>query len=412
MPPVLPSNENAVPFPLSPLPYALLFLFLVLVPLHQFYPPLLSLHPELLLIGLILVTAGLEIFLFKSQSVSWDALFILLLCLLLVGAPLITSLMSTLSLEVVGEAEYKSWVKMLVVAPVIYLVFSGRRRETLVAALCAAIGILAIVFWYRYRVLGEVREFDARPLLQIKNGDPNFLCVLFGVGIPLALLKMKSELQKGQRTPAILYALLAFGFFASAVATESRMGLLAIGGGIFFLVLQLPSRVRRWGLLLLFLGATFALSQSSVWERFVHLLDRSNELRLGSMRAGLGMFASRPLFGHGWDSAPDHFFYYAGYPRLISETFPLEVHNTPLQILAELGLYGFALFMALFAFVGIKAFRSESKVFPFVTAALMILSFNLMTLPLQNKDFLVLLLVALASISAGPWTKFSSPTSR
>jgi O-antigen ligase len=128
-------------------------------------------------------------------------------------------------------------------------------------------------------------------------------------------------------------------------------------GGFIGLMCLLPALiVIEWrNKTLLFFG--FALVVAGIiampgvyWERVASLFDFAAErnddfailTRLETMRTALRLGLANPLFGVGIDN----FIYRAAY----FSPFRLVVHNTFLQIFAELGLVAFAVFMGIIAY--------------------------------------------------------------
>ncbi len=385
---------QSLPLLLTPLPYLAAFVFLVVTSLHQEWEVLAQIHLELLVTAAALGAAAVS--LIAERRALDRARVLTLICLVLIGAPLVSSLANNGFLGVVDAPEYRSWVKMLCVAPAIYLFCSGKSAERFLDVIFLSNLVFAGVFLYRFFVLGEAREYDARPLLQWKNGDPNFMCLIFAAPIPLVLYRISSWRISAKKQIA-RHVFLAAVFLFCAVVTESRMGLLSIAAAFGYLLRRMPRSMQAAALVL---GA--GLFYGGISERFAHVADASNYYRVKSMIAGFELFTTSPFFGHGWDSGMTHFFEVAGYPRFLSETPPLNVHNTPLQLLAELGFYGLAAYTALIVFTLREIRANPHPIAVYSLASLIIVLMNLMTLPLQSKDFVLLLVVSLAALNASP----------
>ncbi len=389
------------PFFLTPIPYLMVFLFITIAPVHLFSRFLMDVHLELWIALAVISSTFLEYFVFQSLTVSYDAKLLLFLCLLLMGAPLVSSLGNEQHFSVLLNWEYLSWAKMLFLGPFLFLSFSGKRRGLLIETLLFSSAVLALIFWYRYGILHEVREYDLRPTLKMKNGDPNFICLLFVTPVPLVLYRISRILDPVHPIKLFYYGGILGLLLSGAIASESRMGIISLVIGLIYLLFALPRSLRRIALFLFLAVGGVILFFGGITERFVHIQDESNRMRIRTLINGFTLFSTSPAVGHGWDTAPNFFFESSGYPRLISETPPLAIHNTPLQILAELGTYGFLAFLGLFCFVTKKVREGERPLMHYATAALLIVFLNLLTLPLETKDFLLCLAFCLATLSSG-----------
>lgn len=155
--------------------------------------------------------------------------------------------------------------------------------------------------------------------------DPNDVCVIITVGILLLLAQLSDRRQGAARVlwlPCL--AVFAFGFFK----TQSRGGLLALMAGVGMFV-----RLRYGWRQLIVLGLVGL-------PGVLALGGRQSELSLGAgtgqermylWAEGLRMFRESPLFGIGWGQ------------------YALEVkqvaHNTYINVLTELGMFGGVFFM-------------------------------------------------------------------
>lgn len=358
--------------------------FLSLSAAHLEVPRLVEWELELILV------AALATFHF-----AWGVTPLLPLALLLMAAPLVSSLSNGGRLEVLMHPEYRSWAKALIVLPLIpILCRTEKQKRLLLDAVFAGAVVFAAIVLYRFFVLGEMRASDDRPFLLVKNGDPNFICVILAVSLPLLLLNTVGSLRaRNYLAVAVRSAGLVLVVIAISV-TESRMGILSVFVGLAFLTARLPAELKSLRTLL-FAGGLIALaavaSLGNVWERFNSMNDASNRERLRSLVTGAHMLLERPVFGYGWNSSPRHYYEVTGHDRLKSEARPLAVHNTPLQIGAELGIFGLGLYSLIFLWVA-------QRLGSFCLASLVILSMNLMTLPLQGKDFVLIYLGILAAL--------------
>lgn len=393
------------PHVFSPLPYLGLFLFFIVTSLNLESELLRLAHAELLLVAAVLgLVAGRPDL--RARLLTAPVPAIALASAALALAPVLASLANADYLAVLGNEELHSWVKALAVAPLFLVVFDDdRRRRWLLDLLLVSLAVFGVVFLYRFFVLGEAREYDLRPTLRTKNGDPNFICTFFAVGIPLALFRVGEAWESGRRPAAVAASGLAALFAACAVVTESRMGLLSIGASLVYLVARAPLPVRRGRLVAGLLGIAAVLAVAygpSVWHRFATLNDESSHGRVRSFVNGATMFLESPLFGKGWDASPETYFQNAGYPLFRSDAHAISVHDTPLQLAADLGAYGLVAYLALFWLVARRIRGGTSRgrrAAYFCAASLLALGLNYLTLPLETKDFAIVFLGVLAALT-------------
>ncbi|MBI1861139.1 MAG: O-antigen ligase family protein, partial [Deltaproteobacteria bacterium] len=366
-----------------------LFFFFILTGVHFEMPGLLRFYPEIVLFGASLVGVALVA---ERSELAMD-LWACGLCLAVV--PILSSLASGREAELFSQPEYRSWVSCLLMGGPLALVFGqADRRKGLFLLLATVAATVILLFLYHYLVLHEVREFDLRPLLNTKNGDPNFLCTIFGFFIPL-LAHWGLE---HRWTWAVVIPL-----FGCAILTQSRMGLIALGLSSVYWVWTLGPRYRfvktiSGGLLFVALGVL--LLNPNLRSRFRTIHDTANLERIQTYRNGLKLFSENPILGVGWGHAPDTFFQNGGYPAFQSDHTPLEIHMTPFQIAAELGFVGLLAFGWLIGIV-LRSFRQarDPLLLHASVASVLCLGLNSLTLPLATKDFFVVFLFIVAVLN-------------
>jgi O-antigen ligase len=380
--------------------FLLLYVFLTVTALHQESTLLSSWHLELVLVsGSLIFALGA----FWRGKLPWrdNQQALLLIALALIAAPLASAVAGRSGFELLDLDEYRDWIKALLVVPMLYAAFTTRRqREFLLDGFLLGQVVLALIFLYHFYILGEAREYDLRPTLNTKYGDPNFLCTFFAVALPLAIYRWKNP-RKGWR---LFYGAVVLLLGGCALITESRMGLVSIAVAAVYLVISYrPSgpALRRLVFMGLLAIGLVSFDARRLAHRFTHVDDESNAGRVRSYRNGWVLFARRPWFGNGWDYSPREFYENAGYPWFQSESKRLAVHDTPLQILADLGLYGFIAYGLLLSFVGRKiwdARRRNRELAAGAMASLIAFALNFLTLPLETKDFAILFLAVLATL--------------
>ncbi len=389
-------------------PVMCLFACLTLSAAHLEVSMLTHMGLELILVGLLCSFYLPTLFQANATADRYGVARILTCCLLMLSAPLLSSLANGARLEILMNPEFRSWAKALLVLPLMpWLCRTARRRESLLDALVFGAAAFALIVFYRFYVLGEMREVDERPKLHVKNGDPNFICVIFAVALPFVLYKIQSAYQAGKRFALVWYAICFALFAACVIITESRMGLISLLAGVVVLILTIPVQNRKLKIALA--AAFFILVGSTVLggrvaDRFKSMDDESNRERIKSLVTGAQMFVRRPAFGFGWGTSPKHFYEITGHGRLMSEARPLSVHNTFLQLMSELGMMGLFAYLSLYLTVLVSilnALRVDRRLGCFCLGAFVILSMNLTTLPLQGKDFILLYFGVLLTLSLG-----------
>lgn len=192
-------------------------------------------------------------------------------------------------------------------------------------------------------------------------GDPNLYSAYLVAAIPIATYFYFRTRQIGMQLIALLLiALIAF----TTLQTGSRAGLLVCVLGLlssfcFGLKSQIKSmkQLLTVGSILTVSLAIIVLPQASkIFDRSSSTeiqtslgeLDRSTARRLSYIQVGIQLIAKDPILGNGLGSFPKEFAN-SNYSKVFmtsKELFPLyrRAHNSFLEILSELGIFGFALF--------------------------------------------------------------------
>jgi O-antigen ligase len=207
--------------------------------------------------------------------------------------------------------------------------------------------VFCIIFLVRYFYFGEVRDYDLRPLLKIKNGDPNFMGMYFSAICPFVFYKYQKE-KRALFKWFLLSSLLVFLF--SFVSNQSRMGMLAfLVAGIYWYKSSGTTLSR--GKYLLGILSVIIIGYSFIQKiifRFQSLNDTSNHERIKTLQAGIETFLDHPFFGVGWNRSSEYFYNYAGHSILHENGFhQFEIHNLFLKIAAELGFLGLGIYLIL-----------------------------------------------------------------
>ncbi|MHB8417341.1 MAG: O-antigen ligase family protein [Myxococcales bacterium] len=231
----------------------------------------------------------------------------------------------------------------------------ARLRRTLeLLALAAAVPAIGCVSNYLHGtdLLGGTRARWVGIFL-----DPNHLAMALTSAVPLALLFVFEGPRLARR---ILFGAVAAAAVAAVVVTQSRGG--AVGLGAAVLAFAAARRQKGRGLLaaVALAAGLLAFAPAAFWSRTGTLADyQTDESALGRVHAWQVLYrvaTDRPLSGVGAGA------FLAAWPRYA----PIEAgrhafvtHNVLFQPLAELGLPGFLLFLALVAACLAGAFRSR-----------------------------------------------------
>ncbi|HUR84044.1 MAG TPA: O-antigen ligase family protein [Solirubrobacteraceae bacterium] len=233
------------------------------------------------------------------------------------------------------------YVAGLLVVVVATMVSTPRRVRLLAAAFVAG-AVLSVL-------VGLVTAAGSEGRLEGGAGDPNFLAAALVPAVVLAVALCASvRSAHGRLALAAAIVILAAGF----AATASRGGMVAaVVTGLAAIALY---RGRRLQVALLVVGglclagASLAASPAA-WERVTSIDTRGNG-RADLWHVAWRMSSEHPVAGVGLDSFRSRAAEYVRRPGslrfvdLIAER-PRVVHNTYLQLLAETGIVGLALFL-------------------------------------------------------------------
>jgi len=186
----------------------------------------------------------------------------------------------------------------------------------------------------------------ATGLMAIPNHFSNTICPIVAMLIYFAT-RPRKLLSTSTR---ILYLAIAAYLSVAVGLSFSRSGWLALGAVTMLIpVLRWPKIVLPYGL---FLGAVALVAWQSGLAKWLY--DTAKALGGGSVdfrwhmnHIGVMAWLTDPLFGRG-----------VGTIRAFFNPYNLEVHDTFLQVLADMGLFGLTGFLALF---GILAHRSFAR---------------------------------------------------
>jgi len=208
----------------------------------------------------------------------------------------------------------------------------------------------------------------------LRYGDPNDLAFLLATTLPITLWLLR---ERWALRPLVLAMIVVISL--ATAFTYSRGALLGIGAGIAFLILTERKRIPLLvvaGVITVATGFVFVQSSPSTVLRVENALRAKEQIasynvetRLQAWDAAVTLSVENPLVGIG----PGNFFYHYGRVAGIPPgAEPIAVaHNSYLDVAAELGLAGLALFVAYLVLVFSRlttAIRSGSGLPGFASA--------------------------------------------
>ncbi len=389
----------------NPLVPLLLYLFMAITTLHIEIPLLLNLHIESITLIAVLVNTLLYITLSDKLKLNFDhpIMLPLLIGLLFIISPLITSLFNHGVLLILKNQEYQDLFKMIIFSSLVFFFLQKKEfKNKILNSIIVFYFIFGLYFLYRFLVLHEVREYDQRPLLKIRHGDANFICTFFSMMFPLALMQAWYYKNKKTYINSIIFTLISIFFFICAFLTESRMGIIAIIIGLLYLAskpLITSLNKMRIGFFLSIIAITFVINSDHLFQRYADIQDKSNEDRYLTWKNGLQVFKDNPIIGAGIHSSPSFFYKNTQYPHFQSEFKPLEVHNAFIKVAAELGIIGLFSFILLYFWPYIKSLQLISEDRVFLICSMGILTLSIMTIGIVYKDLFILHLFIIAALA-------------
>lgn len=226
--------------------------------------------------------------------------------------------------------------------------------------------LVGVVLYASYSIAASsLNPVDARLHIEIGAYDPNDLAVFAVTAVPLAVYFMKAAYPVAIRLTAALG--LCVSVF-TVVQSGSRGGLLAFAATSLYVVFRYRSIPLRWRFGSVAAGVTLmlAIGNEGYWERMKTLLNVEEDYnvtdevgRTQTWKRGVGYAFAHPFTGIGINNfgfAEVTISPRARMQRSAEGIQMLAPHNSFVQVLAELGIFGFGLFL----FVIVGAFRSIS----------------------------------------------------
>jgi putative inorganic carbon (HCO3(-)) transporter len=220
---------------------------------------------------------------------------------------------------------------------------SLRRAVALVDVAVAAGGVAAVLGLANF-LAGTGVQRASGPIL-----DPNDFAFLLAVTVPLAIYRIQSAIERWRRVLAVV-GLLAM--LAAMLATLSRGGLLGLLVPAAW-ALSTRRLTVRWAAVAIVAAAVIALvafqlmpaKLDTALHQKRHVAESNVDSRLVAWKVALAEFGSDPLLGVGPGNYEGRFLEFGLLVKSTNEGI-LTTHNAFLNILAELGGPGLALFLA------------------------------------------------------------------
>ena len=293
-------------------------------------------------------------------------------------------------------------VLLFLVAPIVAALAHGERARTVVTVAlasgltAAAVGLAQYLF-FGYDHLGQR---PSGPLGHYMT-YAGVLMLLIGAALARLLFDARGRAWAGAALPALAAALVV-------TLTRSAWIGAAAGAGVLLVLRDRRLLAAAPVAAALFLALAPAQVTGRVYSIF-DLNDPANRDRLAMVTVGAGMLRDHPLTGVGPGQVEAAYDYYRP-AHAVNVTNP-HLHNVPLQIAAERGLPGLALwgwFLAAAALDLLRRLRGpEPRALPAAALAALaaMLAAGFFEYNFGDSEFLMLLLVLLslpASAAAGP----------
>jgi probable O-glycosylation ligase (exosortase A-associated) len=188
-------------------------------------------------------------------------------------------------------------------------------------------------------------------------GDNNDFALALNMALPLLVFTGSETGNRWVRRAAIALVPLTA---ASVIFTHSRGGFLSLAAVTLYLLVHSRKKLRALALVALVAAVGSVVVPRSFYERIATIAnfqeDGSSMGRLNAWQASLRMANDYPVSGVGLDNFLVQFIYYAPDPDDIHVA-----HNTYLQVLAEAGYTGLALYLFLFGATGWTLWRVRRR---------------------------------------------------
>lgn len=149
----------------------------------------------------------------------------------------------------------------------------------------------------------------------------------------------------------VFFGVATIAGFAAAVLTVSRAGLVGAALGISLVTLYWGYRNKVLIQIAIIMALCFAIvfagiitTDNPIRARLFQENDNSAQSRIPMMEVAQAIISNNLFWGVGLNNYTDVAYRYDSTSIRITSVFPYPVHNTPLLVLAEIGLFGFLAF--------------------------------------------------------------------
>jgi O-antigen ligase len=256
-------------------------------------------------------------------------------------------------------------IRLALIVILIFAVFTALRtaRDLVIVAWTFLTGAFLV------SVVSIVTGSNKAGRLALGELDPNFLAASLAAALALAMFLVWGSSHRGVRLLLVVFMAM---YGVAIVLTESRGALVALGMAVIgAAVFGGPYRGRILATIIvvaaLGIGYYAILAPSEVRTRAVSTVNDNRDPRLDSWTIARRISEDHPVLGVGLGNfTVVEASYLAGQTNLFQarklHEIPLVAHNTFLEILAELGVIGFALFLAVLVATIVPAVKSVEAI--------------------------------------------------
>lgn len=280
----------------------------------------------------------------------------LLLFLLVVTISVATAVDPSLCLD-----RYNQFLRIFLMALVIPLILTtASELRWFVVVVAGSLGLLGSKFGLWGLLRGGVAFSEGYGGML---SDNNTMALAFAMAVPLCWF---SRLLVPWRFARLGFIATAACCLAAVVFTHSRGGVLAVGAGLFFIVLS----ERRKILALIMLTAAAAGVAYLVWDSFGSRMstlknpeaEASAKSRIELAKAAPKLWLDYPLFGVGFTETNQQRLIYRYVPPEYAVAYAGKVlHNNWLQVLVDSGIFAFLLYVWLLFHCWIRTWRAGKR---------------------------------------------------
>ena len=301
-----------------------------------------------------------------------------------------TLISAAYSLDVTASLVDSKQLLLFLIVPAVYHIARGQRASTTITVIISVGAISAVVGIFQYGIL-EYDNLGRRPQGSLTHymTYSGLLMLVACVAAARILFRRNQRIWPSLIMPTLLVAL-ALTFTRSAW----------VGACVALALLLAFKDFRLMAILPIFAALFFAVAPTSVTNRAYSILDLkdpTNRDRLAMLRTGANIVSDHPWTGVGPDMIKKVYTSYRD-PMAV-EAINFHLHNVPLQIAAERGLFALATWIW---FVGIALIhlvkKLRSSVYPAIAASGLatiaaMLAAGLFEYNFGDSEFLMLFLV-------------------